>query len=100
LTGAGGATPVPLNAMVCGEPAVLSVIMTVAFNGPAAVGAKCPWMTQLAPTARLVPHVFAKTNEDTFVPVTAMLVIEKAAVPVLVIVTDCELLDWPSSTEP
>ena len=85
--------------MLCGEPAPLSVIVTAAFSAPAAVGAKCPWMVQLAPTVRLVPQVLAKTNEDAFAPVTAMLVIANAAVPVLVMVTDCDPLDVPTVVE-
>jgi hypothetical protein len=39
----------------------------------------------------------AKTNEDASVPVTAMLVMVKAAVAVLVMVTDCELLAEPTA---
>ena len=100
VTGTAGATPVPLNAILCGEPVALSVMVMAAFHAPAVVGAKCPWMLQLTPTARLVPQELAKTNEDAFAPVTAMPVIDKAAVPVLVMVTDCELLDLPTSTEP
>jgi len=93
------ARPVPLNAMDCGEPTALSVMVMAAFNAPTAVGAKWPWIVQFAPAARLVPHEFAKTNEDALVPVTAMLVIDKAAAPVLVIVTVCEPLDAPTVTE-
>jgi hypothetical protein len=54
-------------------------------------------MVQFAPTARLVPQLLAKTNEDALTPVTAMLVKDKAAVPVLVMVTDCELLAEPTA---
>ena len=82
--------------MDCGETAALSAIVTDAVSAPAAVGAKWPWMVQLAPTARLVPQVFAKTNEDAFVPVTVMLVIFNAAGPVLVMVTDCDPLEVPT----
>ena len=92
----GSATPVPLNLMVCGDPVALSVMVTAAVNAPPVVGAKCPWMVQFAPTARLVPHVFANTNEEALVPVTAMLLMDKAAVPALVMVTDCELLEVPT----
>ena len=73
--------------------------MTAAFNAPAVVGAKWPWIVQLAPAATLDPQLFAKTNEEAFAPVTAMLVIDKAAVPVLVIVTDWEPLDVPTVVE-
>jgi len=49
-------------------------------------------MVQLAPTATLVPQLLANTNEDAFVPVTAMLLTVNVAVPVLVRVTDCDAL--------
>ena len=53
-------------------------------------------MLQFAPTARLVPQLLANTNEEALAPVTAMLVIETVAVPVLVIVTYCDSLDMPT----
>lgn len=94
-------TPVPFKAMLCGDPAALSVTVMVAVAAPNTVGAKCPWMVQFAPTARLVPQLLANTNSDALVPVTAMLVIVNAAVPLLVIVTVCEVLvkfndTWPN----
>ena len=58
----GGTTPAPVRAMVWGEPAALSVMVTAAVRAPPFVGAKWPWMVQLAPAARLVPQVLAKTN--------------------------------------
>ena len=91
----GGGSPVPFNAILCGEVLALSVMVTPAVNAPVLVGAKCPWMLQFAPAARVVPQLFANTNEDAFVPATAMLVIDKAAFPLFVTVTDCELLDAP-----
>jgi hypothetical protein len=39
---AGPPPPVPLSAMVCGEPLAESVTVIVAVNGPVVVGAKCP----------------------------------------------------------
>jgi len=89
---AGGVTPVPLSAMLCGEPGALSVMVTAAESGPAVVGVKCPWMEQFAPAARLDPQLFANTNEEASVPVTAMLEMDRAMVPVLVKVTLCEAL--------
>ena len=100
VTGPAGATPVPVNAILCGEVLALSEIVTAAVRAPVVVGAKWPWMVQLAPTATLVPQLFANTNEDAFVPVTAMLVIDNAASPVLVSVTDRDPLDKPTFTEP
>ena len=80
-------TPVPLREMLCGEPVALSVMVMAAVRAPAAAGAKCPWITQFAPAARLVPQLLANTNEEASVPVTAMLGMASVALPVLVKVT-------------
>ena len=95
----GGVRPVPLSATVCGEVFPLSVIVMAAVNAPVFVGAKCPWMLQLAPAARLVPQVVPITKDDAFVPVTAILLIANAAVPVLVIITVCDALADPTVVE-
>ena len=55
---------------------------------------------QFAPAARLVPQLLANTKEEALLPVTAMLVIVSAAVPVLVTVTDWEALACPTTTLP
>jgi len=89
---AGAVAPVPLSAMLCGDPLALSVMVTAAESGPVVVGVKWPWIEQLAPAARLLPQELAKTNEDASVPVTAMLVIDIGDTLVLVNVTDCERL--------
>ena len=96
----GGTTPVPLNEMVCGEPAALSVMVTAAVIAPPAVGSKCPWIVQFAPTARLVPQLFANTNDEALAPATAMLEMDTLALPVFVTVTDCDSLEAPTFTEP
>ena len=70
--------------MVCGEPVALSVIETVAVYAPAAVGAKCPWIVQFAPGARLDPQLLVKTKDAALAPVTVML--ETANVELLVFV--------------
>jgi len=67
-----------------------NVFQTSLVRGPVAVGAKCPWMEQLSPTAKVVPQVLAKSNWEASVRVTVMLVMIRVAVPVLVRVTDCE----------
>jgi len=46
-------------------------------------------------SARLVPQVFPKPNEEASVPVTAMPAMDTASVPVLVMVTDCDALVIP-----
>ena len=70
--------------------------MTAAFIGPVAVGAKCPWIVQLAPAARLAPQLLAKTNDDASAPVTVILLMVSVVPPTLVIVTDCEPLAVPT----
>src|SRR5580698_10652428 len=86
--------------MLCGEPPALSVILMAAVSAPVAAGVKWPWMVQFAPPTTLVPQLFANTNEEASVPVTAMLVMVRGAVPVLVSVTDCDALVAPAFTEP
>jgi len=100
VTGGFGVVPVPLSVMVCGEVAAPSLMVTAAVSAPETVGAKWPWMVQLAPAARLVPQLFAKTKEDVSAPVSVMLVIDNAEFPLLVSVTVCELPVEPTFTDP
>src|SRR5580698_10513038 len=57
-------------------------------------------MVQFAPAARLVPQLYPNTNEEAFAPVTEIPVMDSAAEPVLVRVTDCDPLVAPTFTEP
>lgn len=82
--------------MLCGEAMALSAMVTAAANAPILDGAKCPWIEQLVPIDRLVPQLSANTNEDASAPVTAMLAMDTAVVPVLVMVTDCDSLARPT----
>ncbi len=75
--------PVPLRATLCGEPVALSVIVRLPFRVPVAVGVKVTEIVQLAPAAKLVPHVLVCAKS----PDAAIDVIVRAAVPELVIVT-------------
>ena len=94
----GAATsPLPLSVMVRGEPVASSVILMLAVNAPCAVGAKLASIVQSAPPARVVPQLFEVTNEDAFVPVSAMLEITIGAVLLLVYVTCCEALVVPTA---
>ena len=52
-----GAVPVPDRLTVCGLPAALSVILTVAVRLPLAVGVKVTLIAHFAPTATGLPHV-------------------------------------------
>ena len=97
---AAGPRPVPVSAMLCGDPPALSVMATDAASAPPVVGSKSPVMLQLAPAATLVPQVFVNANEVAFAPVTAMPVIDKVPWPVLVRVTDCEAVAVPTADEP
>jgi len=45
------------------------------------MGAKCPCTVQFALGARIVPQVFAKTNDEALVPVIAMVEMESPTVP-------------------
>jgi hypothetical protein len=57
-------------------------------------------MVQLPPAVTLVPQLFANPNDDASAPVTAMLVMVRGAVPVLVSVTDCDALVDPTFSLP
>ena len=61
----------------------LSVTETEAERTPAEVGAKLTEIVQLAPAARLLAQLFVCLKSAVLVPVTAMPLIESAAVPVL-----------------
>jgi hypothetical protein len=61
----------------------LSAIETEADRAPAELGVKVTEIVQLAPTATLVAQLFVWLKSPALVPVTAMPLIESAAVPVL-----------------
>ena len=88
LTMGAGAAPVPVRLMVCGLPAMLSVIVTAPVRMPVAVGVNVTLMVQLAPAATDVPQVLVCMKS----PLATMLVTLSAAVPVLVSVTVCTAL--------
>ena len=58
VTVGGAVVPVPVRAIVCGLPLMLSAIETEAARAPVAVGVNIAEIVQLAPAARLEPHVF------------------------------------------
>jgi hypothetical protein len=95
-----GTVPVPPSVTLCGDPAALSVIAIAAVSAPDEDGVNCAWIVQFAPAASVVPQLFDDPNEDAFVPVTPMLVIDTAAPPVLVNVTCCEALVVPTAWFP
>jgi hypothetical protein len=76
--------------MLCGLPAALSLILTLALRAPAAEGVKSTRIVQLAPAASVLEasgHVVVSAKSAAFVPVTLILLIVSAAVPELVSVT-------------
>jgi hypothetical protein len=83
-----GATPVPVSDTCCGLPAALSVIVRVPLADPVAVGVKVTLTVQLAPAASVAPQLLLSAN----VPVTAIELIVRLALPVLETVTVCAVL--------
>jgi len=96
----GGFTPDPLSEIDFGEPVALSAMTTAAVSAPPAAGVKCPWMVQLAPPVRLVPQLFANTNEEASGPVTSILVKYSVAFPVFVRATSRDVLVAPTVSLP
>ena len=82
-----GATPVPAKLAVCGLPLALSVTLKVAVLVPLAVGVKVTLIVHWAPVATEVPQLLLCPKSPLFVPVTAMLLMLRLAVPVLERVT-------------
>ena len=72
------------------KPAPLSVLLIGTYPGtlPKAVGVNFTETLQFAPAATLVPQVLVCAKSPALVPVTAMLVMVRVPVPVLVSVTD------------
>jgi hypothetical protein len=75
--------PVPERLTLCGLPVALSVRVTAALRVPLAVGLKVTLIEQLAPAAIELPQVLVWAKSPGFVPVSAILVRVKAALPVL-----------------
>ena len=93
-----GAVPVPVAVSVCGLPAALSVMVSVALRAPAAVGLKVTLKVQLAPAASVagsVPQVFVWAKSPAFAPPMVMLLMVSVPVPGFVSVTFCAALVVP-----
>jgi hypothetical protein len=87
--------PVPVRVTDCGLPLALSVRVRAALRDPAAAGVKVTLIVQLAPTATLDSQLLVCPKALGFVPVMPILVMLKAASPVLLSVTD-----WAALVEP
>ena len=81
----------PVRLTACGLPAALSVIVIEPVLLPAAVGVKVTLKAQFAPAAKLDPQVLSCAKS----PLTTILEMLNAAVPVLVNVTACAALVVP-----
>lgn len=99
VTAGAWTTPVPLSATLCGLPAALSLTEMLALRDPVAEGVKVTLIVQFAPAVSvlgLMGQVFDWAKSSAFVPVTVMLVMINAAVPLLVSVTDLAALVVPT----
>src|SRR5437868_4651428 len=88
--GAGALIPLPLRATVWGLPLALSVMLTLALRVPIAVGVKVTLMVQEAPAARvleLLGQVLVWAKSPLLVPLRPILLMVRAALPLLVSVT-------------
>lgn len=95
--GTAAATPVPVRAMDCGEFVALSVAETSAVSVPVVVGVKVMEMLQLAKAASVVPQVVVSLKDEELLPVGCVSAVSVAdAFPVLVTVTVCAALVWPT----
>ena len=70
----------------------MSLMLTLALRLPVALGVKVTLMVQVPATARLLGQVLVWAKSAALLPVSAMLLMFKAAVPVLVSVTVRALL--------
>jgi hypothetical protein len=75
--------PVPAKGATCGLPPPLSVTETSAVRLPLANGVNVTVIEQLAPDATLVPHVLDSAKSASSAPVTKMLVMPTAVLPLL-----------------
>lgn len=65
-----GCTPVPLKATDCGAPVAVLWTVTVAKDGPVAVGANVMLRKHSIPGAIVPPQVFVAAKVLAFVPLT------------------------------
>ena len=93
----GGAVPVPLRPIVCGEPTALSVTERVAAKPAMEEGEKLTEIIQLPPAARVVPQVLVWAKAVGLAPVMAMLPMARVALPVLLSMAVCAALVVPAT---
>ena len=90
-----GVTPVPLSARFCGLSVALSVRVTLALRLPVAEGVKVTLTVQdalIANVLGLAGQLLVWAKSLALLPVSAMLLMLNAAVPLLMSVTACAML--------
>jgi hypothetical protein len=95
-----GLAPVPDRAIVCGLPLALSATLTAAVKEPLAAGVKVTLIVQLPPAATLAPQLLLCAKSLGFAPVSAIPLILKAPLPVLLKVTVWAALVAPTAWLP
>ena len=77
------AVPVPERLTVCGLAVALSAMLSEAASVPVTEGVNITAIVQLAPAATELPQVLVWAKSLALLPVSARLVMLKAALPVL-----------------
>jgi hypothetical protein len=91
--------PIPLSAMLCGLPTASSLVLTLAERVPLAEGPEVKLKALFAPAASvlgLIGQIDVSAKSPGSVPASVMPVIDHAAVPVLLNMTDCGELVVPT----
>jgi hypothetical protein len=91
---------VPERVNVCGLPLALSATLTAAVKEPLAAGVKVTLIVQLPPAATLAPQLLLCAKSLGFAPVSAIPLILKAPLPVLLKVTVWAALVAPTAWLP
>lgn len=95
-----GATPLPPSGTVCGLPAALSAMLSVAERVPVAVGLNVTLTGALRPGAMSMPVVAGTEKSAALVPVIEKLEMCRFAVPLFVISTGVAALLVPTNWFP
>src|ERR1039458_1602999 len=90
-----GVPPVPLSGIIVDVVSEVDAMVSVPVYGPLSEGKKITPVEQLAPEARLVPHVSSTRLKGSVAVSVSKLAAEP---PLLVSVTVCDGLDWPGVT--
>src|SRR5579872_320662 len=100
LTAGASTLPVPLSARFCGLSGALSVKVTLALFVPVAPGVKVTLMVQDAPLLSVLGQLLVCAKSPAFVPLRAILLIFKGALPLFLSVTVCGALVVPTTWLP